>query len=70
MHPVWMEVMDVLMDSEFVITKISEKRFTSLQERSKWCYIITDKSSTGFMQFIKDNYNKTKQIVNQQKSLN
>jgi len=66
----WGKVIDTLIDSEFILSKITEKRFVSLQERSKWCYVITDSSSAKFMHFIEDNYNKTVQIVNKQKSLN
>jgi hypothetical protein len=71
MSTVWVKVIDTLIDSQFVISKISEKRFKALQEKSsKWCYVITDKSSGNFIHFIEDNYDKTLQIVNKQKSLN
>lgn len=70
MSTVWVKVIDTLIDSQFKISKISEKRFGYLQEKSKWCYVITDKSSSNFIHFIEDNYDKTLQIVNKQKSLN
>jgi hypothetical protein len=70
MNSTWVKVIDVLIDSQFIISKIADKKFQQLHDKgNKWCYVITDKSSSNFVHFIEDNYDKTLQIVNQQKSL-
>lgn len=60
----WVDVLDVLMDSEFVITKSTDKKFEQMSAKnsSKMCYIINNKTYSGFIGMLEDNYVKTKNI--------
>ena len=61
---VWVDVIFVLIDCDFEITKITEKKYQQTQAKSKWHYSVTDKGSSNFISFLEENHQKTLKIIN------
>lgn len=59
----WVEICDVLVDSEFLLKKITELEFLKAVERSEWVYYVNDDNHIRFRNFISDNYSKTKNYL-------
>lgn len=56
----WVEQCDILVDCEFVLTKISEEVFLTAVDKSNYIYYVTPDNYLRFKNFIETNYDKIK----------